>query len=155
MIADLKDENEQVRAQSTWDRGLKGDHLAVEALNAAMKDQSKDVRKKAAWALGLILMRDGKAADKAADLDLNLNKDVEAVDEKEADDDTIGGVRVPGNVSIPIPVPTPTPMPNVNVSIPIPVPIPIPIPNVNVTPRVVVAPDGNLPSKTKSKQKEK
>src|SRR6266446_2626990 len=100
MIADLKDENEQVRAQSTWDRGLKGDHLAVEALNAAMKDQSKDVRKKAAWALGLILMRDGKAADKAADLDLNLNKDVDREDDKETDDGVVGGVRVPGDAAI-------------------------------------------------------
>src|SRR6185503_6011150 len=117
------------------------DHRAVEALGAAMKDQSTEVRKKAAWALGLILMRDSKAADKAADLNIELKKDdddSDIDDDRELDEDNVSGVRIP-----------------VGLDVPVPVPVPIPIVRVNVSPRVVVEPGRGLPSRTKSNQKDK
>jgi len=143
-LAALKDENDQVKAQAAWALGLKGDHRAVEALGAAMKDQNQEVRKKATWALGMILMRDGKAADKAADLDIDLKKreDRDDNDDKKMDDDEVGGLRVPVGLSVPIPIS-------------VPMPIPIPSVNVVVSPRVVVAPGSDLPSRTKSKEKDK
>jgi HEAT repeat protein len=150
LIAALKDENVQVREQAAWALGLRGDHRSVDALSAAMKDQSKEVRKKAAWALGLILMRDPKAADKAGDLDINLknpDRDVDNDNKSGRDDDRVGGVRVP-NIDVPF-----------NVSIPIivdiDIPVPVAIPRINVSPRVDLTPDNAVPSKIKSKQKEK
>jgi len=109
-----------------------------------MKDSSNNVRKNAAWALGMLLMRDGKAAEKAGDLDIDVKKLKEKDKDQDRDNDAEQGEQS-GDPKSPV---------EVNISMPVPIPVPMPMPRIDVSPRMDLVP-GDLPAKPTSKQKDK